>query len=484
MPPRLAGLPIIADVVAAVFLQVVALAWSAPRARSWRRSIPCLIAMSLCGAFPASAQEQPDASEDPASTKDRLPRCRNPANPFRLRFECVGQTIDHVEDTLTRDFAGYRSELAKLGITPTISYTAQVMGNADGGRAAGITYAGTLQGAWTWDLEKLLRIPGLSLNFEAAWSTGRSLSADAIGNVFIVQSAYTSPPGGTDNVTVGEVYLQQRLLDDKLVIAVGRLAPGGTFAAMPVLATYLNNGINGIPGSLPINEPPFSIHPPGAEWGAQAIYTLVPRVQVSAGVFDTNPGSANGARGGLDWAFHQGNDGVLSIYQVTYLHNQERRDRGLPGLYALGGFYDSNDVVSLATGGGQKGNYGIYAMFQQMVYRDGGPGSARGMTVWAETVVSPKASVNPIPFFVGGGVTYEGLFPGRGKDILSVGAIRGIFSRYVANASAETVLEASYRIAVTGGLGITPDLQYVIRPAGNRAIGNAVVLGAQLDVSF
>jgi len=37
---------------------------------------------------------------------------------------------------------------------------------------------------------------------------------------------------------------------------------------------------------------------------------------------------------------------------------------------------------------------------------------------------------------------------------------------------------------VTGGVGITPDLQYVIRPAGNSAIGNAVVLGAQLDVSF
>jgi len=454
------------------------------RARSWRGGIPYLIAMSLSAALPASAQEQPDAPDEPASSVDRPARCRNPANPFRLRFECVGQTVDFLADTISRDWTGYRSELAKLGITPAISYTAQVMGNANGGRAAGITYAGTLEAEWTWNLEKLLRIPGLSLNFEAAWSTGRSLSADDIGNIFAVQSAYTSPSGGTNNVTLGEVYLQQRLFDDKLVIAVGRLAPGATFATLPVFDTYLNNGINGIPGSLPINELPFTIHPPGGEWGAQVTYTLVPQIQVSAGFFNTNPQAANGAHGGLDWTFQQGNNGVLSIYQVTYLHNQERTDRGLPGLYTLGGFYDSNDVMSLATGGGQQGNYGIYAMFQQMVYRDGGRDSNRGMTVWAETVVSPKSSVNVIPFFVGAGFTYQGLFPGRGKDVLSVGGIRGIFSRYVAHASAETVLEAGYRIAVTGGVGITPDIQYVIHPSGSSAIPNAVVLGAQLDVSF
>jgi porin len=484
MPPRLAGLPIIADVVAVDSVEELSAEQVSRRGRPWRATVLSLIALSLSTAFSVAAQEQQDAPEEPSPSAERLERCRNPANPFRLRFECVGQTVDFLEETLSRDFAGYRSELRKLGITPTMSYTAQLMGNTDGGRASGITYAGTYQGVWSWNLEKLLRIPGLSFNIEAAWSTGRSLSADAIGNVFVVQSAYTSPSGGTNNVTLGEVYLQQQLLDGSLVIAVGRLAPGSTFATLPVLDTYLNNGINGILGSLPINDPVLATYPPGVEWGAQVVYIPLPRVQILAGLFDTNAEAASGGRGGLDFAFQQGNNGVLSIVQLNYLHNQERTDTGLPGLYSLGGFYDSNDTTSLATGGGQKGNYGIYAMFQQMVYRDGGPGSLRGMTVWAETGVAPKQSVNVMPFFVGGGLSYQGLIQGRGKDVLSVGAIRGAFSRYLAHTTAETILEASYRIAVTGGVSVTPDLQYVIRPSGTGALGNALVLGAQLEVSF
>ena len=490
MPPRLAGLPIIADVAAAVFLHTLTVVLAPRLASPWRATVLCLITLSLNTSVPVTAQEQSDPPEDTAPSMEptpstaRLQRCRNPANAFRLRFECVGQNVDYLADTLSRDYTGYRSALAKLGITPVVSYTAQVMGNTDGGRASGITYAGTLQGTWTWDLDKLLRIRGLSLNFGAAWSTGRSLSADDIGNVFIVQSAYTSPFNGTNNVTLGEVYLEQRLFDDRLVIAVGRLTPSSTFATMPALDLYLNNGINTVPGSIPINELPFNTYPPGVEWGAQVTYAFTPRVQISAGLFDTNPAAANGAHGGLDWSFQQGNNGVLSVFEVTYLHNQQKTDGGLPGLYMLGGYYDSNDVASLTTGGGNKGNFAIYAMGQQMVYRDGGPGSQRGLTVWAEAVGAPKASVNSLPLFMGAGMSYQGLFRGRDRDIVSVGAIRGVFSRYVPHATAETVLEANYRIAVTGGVSFTPDLQYVMRPSGTGQFGNALVLGVQLDIEF
>ena len=61
-----------------------------------------------------------------------------------------------------------------------------------------------------------------------------------------------------------------------------------------------------------------------------------------------------------------------------------------------------------------------------------------------------------------------------------------IFLGYYKNAQkmAETVIEANYQVSLAGGVSITPDLQYVIRPGGVRAVGNAFVLGAQVAISF
>jgi carbohydrate-selective porin OprB len=89
-----------------------------------------------------------------------------------------------------------------------------------------------------------------------------------------------------------------------------------------------------------------------------------------------------------------------------------------------------------------------------------------------------------MPYFVGGGLSYQGLFSGRDNDIASAGVIWGTFSRYIPRTTAETVIEANYQIALTGWLSITPDIQYVIRPSGSSAIKNALVLGAQVAIVF
>ena len=95
-----------------------------------------------------------------------------------------------------------------------------------------------------------------------------------------------------------------------------------------------------------------------------------------------------------------------------------------------------------------------------------------------------RASVNTIPYFVGGGLSYQGLIPQRGDDIASMGAIDGSFSRHVSGATAETVLEANYQITINRWLSLTPDLQYVIRPSGSGRIGNAMVLGLRSRLYF
>jgi porin len=439
-----------------------------------------LLALILGVGISAVAHAQTNPPNTPSSV-----RCASPANPRRLYRECAGRPFDFIKDTLTEDWAGFRNELNRFGITPTVSYTSQLMGNPSGGQSRGFTYAGTLQASIFWDLDKLLHIPGLSFNVGGAWSTGKNLSADYVGNIFTIQSAYTAPGNGSNNLTLGEIYLQQQLFNSSLMITAGRLAPQSTFAVMPVLNQYINGGINPVPGHLGINDPSFTQYPPGVEWGAQAIYNITPRFQVAAGVFNNNQNSAGGGKGGLDFSLQQGNRGALSVVQVNYLFNHRPEDTGLPGQYALGGFYDSNKFISLGNVNAIKsGTYSIYAQFQQMVYRDGDAASQKGLTVWGENAIAPKSSVNAMPYFVGAGLSYQGLIPGRDNDIASAGVIYGTFSRHIPHTTAETVIEANYQITLRRWLSITPDVQYVTRPSGSSAIGNALVLGTQVAINF
>src|SRR5262249_58977946 len=119
-----------------------------------------------------------------------------------------------------------------------------------------------------------------------------------------------------------------------------------------------------------------------------------------------------------------------------------------------------------------------YAMFQQMVYREDGPGSVQGLTLWGEVTGAPRSSVSPLPLLVGGGLSYQGLIPGRGGDIASLGAIYGRLSRDLPGVSAETVIEANYQLAGTGGRTLTPDLQNLLPPRGERFLKDTLLPGA------
>ena len=429
-----------------------------------------------------SAPAEPSADRAPRDGEREMShRCLTPARAHQIYWDCIGEPFESITDTLTRDWRGFRKFLGSFGVVPIASYTAQLMWNPSGGRTQGFTYAGALDAAIALNLQRLLGVPGLSFVVGASWSTGQSLSTETIDNLFFVQSAFS----GTGEISLQQMYLQQDLFDGTLSIAAGRLAPGNTFATLPVFSFYLSGGINPIPGSLVYNDPTFAQSPPGVEWGAQIIYNPIVPLQIALGVYNTNPFAASGANHGVDFALQEGNTGVLTVFQVNYRLNQGKTDTGLPGEYAIGGFYDTNRFTSLNPPPGTvSGNYSVYAMFQQMVYRDGAPGSKRGLTVWGEFALSPRQSASLIPYLVAGGLSYRGLFPSRGRDVASLGVVSGILSRHVPNASAETVIEGNYQVTLSRGISITPDVQYVIKPSGSSRIKNAVVLGLQLAVSF
>ena len=127
-----------------------------------------------------------------------------------------------------------------------------------------------------------------------------------------------------------------------------------------------------------------------------------------------------------------------------------------------------------------------------MIYQEA-PGSDQGLTIWSAFVFSPQQNIAKLPFQVNGGLSYKGLIPTRGDDYSCFGIVYGKFSRDFARSVAESgggypdyelVFEWNYKVQLTKFAFVQPDLQWVVNPGGTHSIPNALVLGAQMGVTF
>jgi porin len=162
----------------------------------------------------------------------------------------------------------------------------------------------------------------------------------------------------------------------------------------------------------------------------------------------------------------------------------------MPGNYKVGAFYLTGSERKFS-GGHQQGDPGLYFLFDQMVYRKGGPKSDRGLTPFISLFFQPK-NRNLFPFFMNGGLVYKGPFDKRPDDVATCGVAYGRYSsdlarvqsqRHETPQNAETVLEANYSIQITPWFYIMPDVQYIIHPKGRTTDPNALVLGAQIGLT-
>ena len=214
------------------------------------------------------------------------------------------------------------------------------------------------------------------------------------------------------------------------------------------------------------------------------------------GVYNGDPSIRDNSNHGADFSM----DGPLfAIAEIAYQPNGMPGDRGLIGNYKAGFWYDNGRFSNFNTSQFERGNWGLYTLFDQVLVRFGKQGSHRGFGVASSFLVSPDQSVSQMPYFFTAAAVTRGLFPSRPADIVALGVVYGHFSNDLQNLqrqaqlldpnvgvqSHETVVELTYRLALLkSALYIQPDLQYVFRPGGTGRISDALVLGAQVAVNF
>ncbi len=384
---------------------------------------------------------------------------------------------------MTGNWGGHREKLHDRGFTPFANFHMSVLGNPAGGISKGLEYSGQLIAGVEFDLEKIIKIKGLSFIASGTWISGSSLSQEHIGNIFSVSDVFNLPVGLTfssDSFRLYQLMFQQKLFEDQVLLSFGRLAIGDSFATMDILDNFTNTAFNANPGAIKFNIPSFTVDP-FSNWGARIRYTPSEKYYFMGGVYSANPDVANLDNSGLDFSF---DGGALFLAEFAYSPNQKDTDTGLPGDYKIGGYFDSTEIAELSDPNVEvSNNYGIYALFQQMIYLER-RSSDEGLSVFSTVAFAPKEEVNTFPFFYSGGFGYKGLLPSRGKDTTVIGLLVGFFSDDLPGQNYEMIVELSYNIHVAKWLAVQPDIQYVINPNGTDDIDNALVMGVRIEADF
>jgi porin len=165
---------------------------------------------------------------------------------------------------------------------------------------------------------------------------------------------------------------------------------------------------------------------------------------------------------------------------------------GLPGHYWFGAYYSTWEYAQFGSTQTAANTYGFYWHADQTVYQEA-PGTDQGLTLWTAFVLSPQENIAKLPFQWNAGTIYQGLLPRRDNDSTIFGLAWGNFSSDYSDAglayqgdpaSFELALEIGYRIQLNRFFYVQPDVQYILQPGGTGSIPNALVLGAQIGVSF
>jgi porin len=384
-------------------------------------------------------------------------------------------------DTMLGDVWGLRNTINNYGFDFDPVYTGEVFGNVSGGMKQGAVYDSSLNLPLTIYLDKIADWwDGGIVHANALWITGRSLSADKVGDI-----SGTSNISGYDTVRLQELWFQQTFWSMRASVKVGLVAADAEFFTSDTASLFINGTFGAftlVGANLP-NPPVYPMAAPGVRFLIQP----VPQFYFQSGVYEGNSEAQNVNKNGIDFHFAS-SDGLLIFSEAGYLLNQAAGDRGLVGTYKLGSFVHTANFADWNSGAGEGANFGVYGVADQEIYKHGGKDVSffmRGGGV--------PANVNTIDWYFDAGFNFSGFMPGRLLDTAGIAVARSNFSHDFSDAqiaggsnpfTQETVIEATYKAQITPWWTVQPDFQYIVNPSGQEGSHDAAVIGLRTTIVF
>lgn len=402
---------------------------------------------------------------------------------------------------LLGDWGGMRTRLEEQGVMFSIGYLSEVAHNFSGGTDHLTRYTDQWAFGTTLDLNKLWGWAGGTFQFTMTDRNGRNLGADAnIGNNMLIQEVFGR--GQTWHLT--QLWLNQKLLDERLEIKLGRLTVGEDFFSFS--CDFQNLTFCGSqPGNL-VGD--YWVNWPTSQWATRIKFHASRETYVQTGVYQVNPNYVDDS-----YARHNGwkpnNPSGTTGALIPLEAGWQPTWQGLPGSYKVGGWYNTSDADDLyfdinhnprgATGLDplkRSGRFGVYLSLQQQVT---GTAGGRGATVFLNFSHADRNTAQ-LDHQITMGVQYKGPFDSRAQDSIgfAVGATHNNerFADFVQQNNARTgqnvvagsgyeyVSELYYSWSPVPSVFLRPNLQYILHPGGTSRNSNAFVIGLKSGVTF
>jgi len=394
---------------------------------------------------------------------------------------------------LLGDWNGERTHLHEQGVDFLFTYVNELAYNTQGGDPHKGTYSDQLMADAQFDLQRLLGWEGAALRATFTNRNGESLTREAnTGTLLAAQEIH-----GRGSVTrLVQLYYQQALYADRLLLKVGRLPMSGD--VFPFSCTFQNLTFCGaVPGYITPNWFTW----PVSQWGAALQAQLADDWWLNTAIYQVNPRFTENAQG-LNFGSPSGTTGHLAVAELAWKPTLA----GLPGSYRVGVWRNTGefDDIYLDVEGqpiGLTGStperhdqaHGWYAMAQQRVYQS--PSNpAGGLTLFSNFIQSDR-DVSDIERVWHLGAFVGGPFAARPQDEIGLALgrleVNPRSARRAQQASAserradvEYPVELYYGLQLSPALTLRPNVQYTRNPGGFDHDRSVVVWGLKTVVSF
>ncbi|HEL3749583.1 TPA: carbohydrate porin [Stenotrophomonas maltophilia] len=388
-------------------------------------------------------------------------------------------------------------------VSPKLSYTGEAAATLDGGKNSGTAYAGQLMFGADVNLEAAFGWQGATIKAYGINRHGTNLAASSTGNSTSVQEIY-----GGQGTRLANLTLEQKLLDDRLVLEAGRSVANIHFLGSELCQYFQGNSACGNPTYV-FRTSNFTWWPVSS-WMADATTWLTPDVYLRVGAYQVDPSQAEDGQHGLKWSTHQAT-GWIVPYTIGWRSPASAR---LRARYELGGWQDNstyrdplrdiNGMPAVLSGqdyANRHGRSGAFARFEQQVTGDG---SDRGLTVFGAVLKGTSGQLIE-DHFLQAGLVQKGTFASRPQDSIAFVVTQQKYSgialenlrlaRAAAGGSgtphgSQVMMEVGYGIQLTPQLRIAPNLHYIVHPdqfnepARQRDLPDALIAGLRIDWSL
>ncbi|MDB5517156.1 MAG: hypothetical protein JWQ17_3914 [Tardiphaga sp.] len=406
----------------------------------------------------------------------------------------------------------------KSGVKFAVTYIGETLGNPVGGAKRAFVYEDRINFAVDADLEKVLGLKRLAFHANVFQIDGGGLSRGALYNFLVVSGIEALP-----TTRLYEMWFEQKW-GTKLALRAGQLAADTEFMTAKYTDVFTNASL-GWPAGFSLNMPSGGPSPPLAALGARLRADVSDNLTLigaafngdSAGPGPDDPQLRN--RYGVNFRI---NDPPLLLGEAQFLWNAKKGDPGLDGKFKIGGWrhfgsfaderFDTVGVslaspASTGIAAPHAGDFGLYAAFEQKLYRVGNDDD-RGVGVFARATYSPSDR-NLIDRYADGGVEFIGLSDRRPHDKFGIAFayahvspraraldadFRALYGPAWPIRSSESVLTAVYQYDVRDGLTLQPNVQFIRHPGGGatnplqtpagRPLRDATVVGLRTVAKF